>query len=262
MGRISDGFASLRKRGEMALICYLTAGYPDRARSIEYMMACLEGGADMIEVGIPFSDPVADGPVIQATSDAALRGGMRPRGVLDLVAEVRSHTEAPIVLMGYYNPIFRMGESEFAIMAAQKGADGLIVPDLPMEESHHLRKCCIREGMDLVQLVAPTTPDDRMREIASSSSGYLYLVSRMGITGTGPGSDGDLAELVRRTRACAGTLPVAAGFGISTPGQVGQLRSYGADGAIVGSAILKRIMEGEGPQKVSAYVRSLKDECR
>ncbi len=104
----------------MALICYLTAGYPDRARSIEYMMACLEGGADMIEVGIPFSDPVADGPVIQATSDAALRGGMRPRGVLDLVAEVRSHTEAPIVLMGYYNPIFRMGESEFTSLAAQK----------------------------------------------------------------------------------------------------------------------------------------------
>ncbi len=201
----------------MALICYLTAGYPDRDRSIEYMMACLEGGADMIEMGIPFSDPVADGPVIQATSDAALRGGMRPKGVLDLVAEVRSRTEAPIVLMGYYNPIFRMGESEFTALAAQKGADGLIVPDLPLEESHHLRQCCLRDGMDLVQLVAPTTPDERMRRIASSSSGYLYLVSRMGITGTGTGSDDDLAELVRRTKACAGALPVAVGFGISTP---------------------------------------------
>ncbi len=116
--------------------------------------------------------------------------------------------------------------------------------------------------MDLVQLVAPTTPDDRMRQIASSSSGYLYLVSRMGITGTGTGPPmADLAELVRRTKACAGTLPVAAGFGISTPEQMEQLRIHGADGAIVGSAILKRIMEGEGPRKVSAYVRSLKDEC-
>ncbi len=115
--------------------------------------------------------------------------------------------------------------------------------------------------MDLVQLVAPTTPDDRMRQIASSSSGYLYLVSRLGITGTGTGSDGDLAELVRRTKACAGKMPVAAGFGISTPKQMEQLRIHGADGAIVGSAILKSIMEGEGPRKVSAFVRSLKDEC-
>jgi tryptophan synthase alpha chain len=262
MGRISDRFTSLRKRGEIALICYHTAGYPDQARSIEYIMACLEGGADMIEVGIPFSDPVADGPVIQATSDAALRGGMRPKGVLDLVAEVRSRTEAPIVLMGYYNPIFRMGEPKFTSMAAKKGADGLIVPDLPLEESHHLRQCCLRDGMDLVQLVAPTTPDDRMRRIASSSSGYLYLVSRLGITGSGTGQDEDIVELVRRTKACAGTLPVAAGFGISTPRQVGKLRNHGADGAIVGSAILKRILEGEEPRKVSLYVRSLKDECR
>lgn len=262
MGRISNGFASLREKGEMALVCYLTAGYPDRARSIEYIMACLEGGADMIEVGIPFSDPVADGPVIQATSDAALRGGMRPKVVLDLVAEVRSRTEAPLILMGYYNPIFRMGESEFTALAAQKGADGLIVPDLPLEESGHLRQCCLRDGMDLVQLVAPTTPDDRMRRIASSSSGYLYLVSRLGITGARTGPENDLAGLLRRTKAGAGTLPVAAGFGIATPSQVRQLRGHGADGAIVGSAILKRIMEGEGPRKVSAYVRSLKDECR
>jgi tryptophan synthase alpha chain len=262
MGRISDGFTSLRKRGEMGLICYLTAGYPDRARSIEYIMACLEGGADMIEVGIPFSDPVADGPVIQATSDAALRGGMRPKIVLDLVAEVRSRTEAPIVLMGYYNPIFRMGESEFTSMAAKKGADGLIVPDLPFEESLRLRRSCIRHGMDLVQLVAPTTPDDRMREIASVSSGYLYLVSRLGITGIGTSPQADLAELVGRTKACAGNMPVAAGFGISTPEQVANLHQAGSDGAIVGSGILGRMVEGVDQKAIRDYVHSLKMACR
>ena len=150
-------------------------------------MAVEEGGADIIEIGIPFSDPVADGPVIQATSDAALRGGMtaegraRPGGGGPLHA-----SKMPIVLMGYYNPIFRMGESEFMAKAAHKGADGLIVPDLPMEEARHLRQCSIREGMDLIQLVAPTTPDDRMREIASASSGYLYLVSRLGSPVPGP----------------------------------------------------------------------------
>jgi tryptophan synthase alpha chain len=262
MSRILRCFKDLRAKDEIALVCYLTAGYPDRERSIEYVHACLRGGADLIEIGVPFSDPVADGPVIQATSDAALRGGMRPKNVLELVTQVRSGTEAPLVLMGYYNPIFRMGEDRFAQRAARSGADGLIVPDLPYEESRTLRRSCHRNDLDLIQLVAPTTEDARMGEISSASSGYLYLVSRLGITGASKGPGGDLGPLVRRTKRCANGLPVAAGFGISTPEQVAELRGHGADGAIVGSGILKRIIDGEGPEEITSYVRSLRSACR
>jgi tryptophan synthase alpha chain len=262
MSRILSCFGSLRARDEMALVCYLTAGYPDAERSIEYIHACLRGGADLIEIGVPFSDPVADGPVIQATTEAALRGGMRPKKVLELLTQVRSGTDAPIVLMGYYNPIFRMGEERFAQRAASSGADGLIVPDLPYEESKTLRRSCRKNDLDLIQLVAPTTEEARMSEIASASSGYLYLVSRLGITGTAHGPGGDIGELVRRTKLCSNGLPVAVGFGISKPEQVAKLRIDGADGAIVGSGILKRIMDGESPDGIASFVRSLKAASR
>ncbi len=182
-GRVEEAFRNCKERDESALIVYLTGGFPSFETSLSYLLACSEGGADIIEIGVPFSDPMADGAVIQKASDEALRAGVTPQRVLELTARVREKCDVPIVLMGYYNPIFRMGEEEFVKQARKAGVDGLIVADLPIEESLTLEMFCMNEGIHLIQLVAPTTPEDRMMHIAGRSSGYLYLVSRLGTTG-------------------------------------------------------------------------------
>ncbi len=261
-GRVEEAFRNCKERDESALIVYLTGGFPSFETSLSYLLACKEGGADIIEIGIPFSDPMADGAVIQKASDEALRAGVTPTRVLELTARVREKCDVPIVLMGYYNPVFRMGEEEFVKQAKKAGADGLIIADLPIEESLTLELFCMNEGIHLIQLVAPTTPEDRMMHIAGRSSGYLYLVSRLGTTGARGNLSETLPALIRRGKEAAGDLPLAVGFGISTKEQVEDITSLGADGIIVGSAILSRIIDGVKPHDIRDFVKELKSGCR
>ena len=261
-GRVEEAFRNCKERDESALIVYLTGGYPSFETSLSYLMACSEGGADIIEIGVPFSDPMADGAVIQRTSDEALRAGVTPKRVLELTARVREKCDVPIILMGYYNPIFRMGEEEFVKQAKKAGADGLIVADLPIEESLTLEMFCGNEGIHLIQLIAPTTPEERMMHIAGRSSGYLYLVSRLGTTGARGNLSEGLPALITRAKEAAGDLPLAVGFGISTKEHVEEITSLGADGIIVGSAILSRIMDGVKPHQIRDFVKELKSGCR
>jgi tryptophan synthase alpha chain len=257
LSRLSDAIT-----GGRGPICFLTAGFPSEDRCVAYVQACVRGGASVIELGVPFSDPVADGKVIQYTSQKALEAGMTPAKVFDLVRKVRKHTQVPIVLMGYYNPIFRIGEAAYARRAQEAGVDGLIVPDLPLEESHSLMVHARSQGVDLVQLVGPTTTEERMGAIARCSSGFLYLVSAMGTTGTRRELGADVAGLVAKAKRSAGPIPLGVGFGVSRPEHVARLKEAGADAVIVGSAILQMIIDGQGPGEVEAFVRSLGEEGR
>ncbi len=261
MSRISTTFQSCASEGRAALICYLTAGYPDVKSSVEHMIAVEKGGADILEIGVPFSDPVADGPVIQRTSQLALERGMTPKWVLELVAEVRTRSKIPIVLMGYYNPIFRMGDEVFVQKAAAAGADGLIVADMPYEESEDLRRICRKHSIDLIQLVGPTTDEPRMRAIGAASSGYLYLVSSLGTTGARDKLPDELPNLIQQAKRAAGVLPVAVGFGVSKREHASQIVAAGADGVIVGSALLSGISSGRDPEGTAEFVKDLRQGC-
>jgi tryptophan synthase alpha chain len=234
-------------------------GDPDLGRSREYATACAAGGADVVEIGLPFSDPIADGPTIQAAAVRALERGTIPLEVLKVAGEVAAEASVPTAVMTYYNPIVALGEEKFASEAASAGVSGLIVPDLPLEESESLLEACRREGLDLIFLVTPATPSSRAAMIASKSSGFLYVVSRYGITGAREALTKDLGELVRRSKGAAKGLPVAVGFGISRPDHVRAVVDMGADAAVVGSAIVSRIAEGVPPGEVRSFVRSLRD---
>lgn len=240
------------------LICYLTAGYPSSGLFMEHAMAIVDGGADVLEIGVPFSDPVADGKVIQLTSQKAIEGGVTPRRVFELVRDLRSRTDVPLVLMGYYNPIFQMGEDRYVRLAEAAGANGLIVPDLPLEESLGLKTVCARSDLDLIQLVGPTTSDLRMEGIAHASTGFLYVVSTLGTTGARSSLSERVATLIGRAKKAAGDLPVGVGFGVSQPQHAEMLYRSGADAAIVGSAILQRIIDGGGPPDVRMFVEGLR----
>ncbi len=261
MSRITAAFDRCAREERAALVCYLTAGYPDAESSIEHMIAAEIGGADVLEIGVPFSDPVADGPVIQRTSQIALEKGMTPKRALALAAIVRSRSKMPIVLMGYYNPIFRMGDEIFVRKAAAAGVDGLIVADMPCEESSELRRTCTRHQLDLIQLVGPTTDERRMRTIAAASSGYLYLVSSLGTTGARGELPAELPDLINRAKKAADALPVAVGFGVSKREHASQIVAAGADGVIAGSALLDRISKGCSVEGTSAFVRDLRHGC-
>jgi len=253
LSSISDALSKGR-----GLICYLTAGYPSEEEFIEFAKASVEGGADVLEIGVPFTDPVADGKVIQMTSQKALENGITPLRVLELTRKLRSLTGVPLVLMGYYNPIFQVGEVRYAQLAKEAGADGLIVPDLPLEESQGLREACIKNEIDLVQLVGPTTSEERMIRIARASMGFLYVVSSLGTTGARASLSSDVGPLVKRAKRAAGLLPVGVGFGISQSEQTELLYHEGADAAIVGSALLKNIIDGATPEDVRSFVAGLK----
>jgi tryptophan synthase alpha chain len=243
------------------LICYLTAGFPSEELFIEHAMASVEGGADVLEIGVPFTDPVADGKIIQMTSQKALDNGITPERVFELTRRLRALTDVPLVLMGYYNPIFQVGEGRYAQLAKEAGADGLIVPDLPLEESQGLREACIKNEIDLIQLVGPTTSEERMIRIARASMGFLYLVSTLGTTGARTSLSSDVGPLVRRAKKAAGMLPVGVGFGISQSEQTEQLYREGADAAIVGSALLKNIMDDTTSQDTRRFVAALRGRC-
>jgi len=247
--RIAAALAAPGKRA--ALMPYLMGGFPTAERSLRIGEACLDAGADLLELGIPFSDPLADGPVIQAAGAAALRAGATPAAVLEVCGALSAR--APIVVMGYTNVVLARGVEEFAEDLLAAGAAGLIVPDLPFEESDALLAATDARGLALVPLVAPTTPDDRLAAIGARARGFLYVVSLAGTTGERGALAGALDGLIGRA-AAATKAPVAVGFGISTPAQAAAAAAAGADGVIVGSRLVRAAAEADDP---AAAVREL-----
>jgi tryptophan synthase alpha chain len=237
---IDQRFALLAEQKRCALMPFLMAGDPDLGTTREALLALQRSGADLIELGIPYSDPLADGPVIQAAASRALAAGTTPAGVLDLLSGLRGELTIPVVLFTYSNPLLNRGMETFCRDAARAGAAGLVVPDLPLEEAEKLSAIAAAEGLDLVLLVAPTTPPERMARIHAASRGFTYLVSVTGVTGVRSNLEGRVEPLVQRLLAQGGS-PVAVGFGISGPEQARQVRDWGADGAIVGSALVREM---------------------
>ena len=260
--RISRRFAELRERGELGIVAYITAGDPSLDATLEFVRAIADAGADVIELGVPFSDPLADGPTIQRASERALKSGTTLRSVIDLVRRIRASTppasEVPIVLFSYYNPILQMGLENFARSASEAGADGALATDLTPEESDEYRRILAAYRLDTVFLAAPTSTDERLQRIAACSSGFLYLISRTGVTGAKDLLPEDLPALIRRVRR-ATELPVAVGFGISQPGHVSVLGGL-ADAAVIGSALVAevdRLAAPATPQSVAAAAEAL-----
>ena len=258
--RIAETFARLRREGRTGLVTYTTAGDPDLPRSGEILRALDRAGADVLEVGVPFSDPLADGPVIQRATERALAAGGSLKSALSLIGSVRPQLRAPVVVFSYANPILRMGMETFASRAAEVGVDGVLALDLPIEEAGGFRDVLAAKGLDTIFLLSPTTTDDRITRAASIGRGFLYCISRLGVTGARNRVAAGAEDLVRRIRAHT-DLPVALGFGISRAEHVAEVGAY-ADAAVVGSALVSLIAEhGQSPQLVDlveAYVRELK----
>ncbi len=252
MSRLADAV----RRG--ALVAYLMGGDPDVPRSLDYMRAAVRGGASVLEIGVPFSDPVADGPTIQRAGVRALAAKTRLDDVLGLARTLRAETAVPIVLMTYYNPVLRRGLDAFARAARDAGVDGVILPDVPLEESGDAGRAFAAAGLDLVQLATPATPSARLAAIAQATRGFLYLVSTYGVTGARADLSRHAADLARRARSAVGaTASLAIGFGVSAPEHVRTLRDAGADGVIVGSALVSLVERGAPPKELEALVRRL-----
>jgi len=248
MSRIAAAFEALRARRRPAFMPFVVAGDPDLPTTAGVVEALVAAGADLIELGAPFSDPVADGPTNQQAYQRALAGGTRLRQVLALVGALRRRTDVPIVLLSYYNPILQFGPAPFCAEARGQGVDGVVVPDLPPDEADDLIAPARQSGLDTIFLVAPTSTDDRIRLVAGRSTGFIYCVSLTGVTGTRARLSEESADLIRRVRAQT-RLPVCVGFGVSTPEQA---RAVGAmaDGVIVGSAIVALLEHPDGPARV------------
>lgn len=260
MGRIASAFRRLGKLNEKALVPYVTVGYPTLAQTRQLVPVIARQGADLIELGIPFSDPMADGATIQRASQVALEQGVTIDDCLAVAAEARRANEIPLLFMSYYNPVHSYGLEHFAQNAAASGVDGLIVPDLPPEEAGELKAACEAAGIDLIFLVAPTSTDERLRRVAEMASGFIYCVSLTGVTGARAELGPQAEELVSRVRRHT-DLPLVVGFGISTPEQVARVSEF-ADGAVVASALLNA-MEGVDEEEiigvVGQFVRELKE---
>ncbi len=258
--RLTTTFERIRSARSRALVTYVTAGDPDEERSAEVLCALARAGADVIEVGVPFSDPLADGPVIQRAAERALARGMTLRRTLGLIRKVRSSIDVPIVLFTYANPVVRMEARTFARAAADAGVDGVLILDFPVEEAAPLRDPIVEAGMDPIFLISPTTSDERIRRSSELGRGFLYVISRLGVTGMRDAFAADVEPLLRRVRANS-RLPIALGFGISTPEQVAQACAW-ADAAVVGSALVNVIAEHGASSdlagRVGGYVRWLK----
>lgn len=236
------------------------AGDPDLSRTLDYALALEEGGADVIELGIPFSDPVADGPTIQAAGVRALKASTTPQRVFELCSQLRQRSNIPIVLMTYYNPIFVMGEEMFIKASKDAGADGVIVPDLPIEESTQFIEAARRHGIDAIFFATPETDSARVGQIAAVTTGFLYVVARYGITGAQEELADLTTSLIERVQPLVAplNLPIAVGFGLSKPEQIRAVIEAGADGAIVGSAIVEEIASGISPEALMCFIRELK----
>ena len=255
---IKEAFDSVRQQGRAALMPYYTLGFPNPAASLEVVQAMAQNGADLIELGVPFSDPLADGPTIQRSTQVALEQGMSVRLALEMTADLRQRgVQQPLLLMGYYNPILAFGVQAFARHAASAGADGLIVPDLPPDEAAQLEAACESHGLALVFLLAPTATPQRIQQVAAHTRGFLYLVALAGVTGARSQLPADLEAFVQRLRQATST-PLAVGFGISTPEQA-QAVGRMADGVIVGSAMVSAVEGSSQPAAAAgAFVRRLR----
>ena len=258
--RLEETFGRLRRERRPGLVTYVTAGDPDLERTAEILGALERAGADVIEVGVPFSDPLADGPVIQRATERALASGTTLGGVLDLVGRVRATLRTPLVIFSYANPILRMGAERFADRARDAGVDGVLVLDLPIEEAEEFRALLASRRIDTILLLSPTTTDERLRRAASLGSGFLYAISRLGVTGARDRVADGAEDMVRRIRAVS-ALPIALGFGISKPEHVREVGQW-ADAAVVGSALVSVIADSGSSQdpatRVEEYVRWLK----
>jgi len=258
MSRIDRKFANLNSAGKKAFVSYIMAGDPDYDTSLAVLEGLPEAGVDIIELGIPFTDPMADGPTIQLAGQRALAAGMTLQRVLDMVQEFRkSDDTTPIVLMGYYNPIYSRGVDRFLTDAKEAGVDGLIVVDLPPEEDSELCIPAQAAGLNFIRLATPTTDDKRLPKVLQNTSGFVYYVSITGITGAAEADAADVAPEVARIKTKT-DLPVIVGFGINTPEKAQAIAGI-ADGAVVGSAIVGKIAEGEPATEVLAFVKTLTD---
>ncbi|MDX2446061.1 MAG: tryptophan synthase subunit alpha [Desulfobacterales bacterium] len=260
MNRIKNTFSDLQQRDEKALVGFVTAGDPSPDLSLKIVLGMCRSGLDILELGIPFSDPTADGPVIQRSSERSLENGTSLTSVLEMTRKIRMKTDIPIILFSYYNPIFTYGHARFCNDAVEAGADGVLVVDLPPEESDEMTVEWNGQEISLIRLVAPTTPQDRMALIARAGEGFLYLVSKTGVTGSEGLDLEDIAEKVKSVRAIT-ALPICVGFGISTPDEVAGVANV-ADGVVVGSAFEKKIEthmdDPDLPEILSEFVKTLK----
>ena len=239
MTTIKQVFQKQKKQGNGCLIGYITAGDPNPERTPEIATALIRGGVDILELGLPFSDPIADGPTIQAASLRALKAGTTPMRVVEIAKEIKTKHDIPIVIMTYYNPVFKLGLDTFLEAAKSDGVDGFIVPDLPVEEATDYRKAAKKAELDTIFLASPATSKDRLGRIVDASSGFLYLVSRFGVTGAQTSVADATIELIKKVQQfTTGKVPLAVGFGISKPEHVKRVLSAGADAAIVGSAFI------------------------
>lgn len=259
--RLTAAFKQQKENGNKTLVTFITAGFPDLVTTESLIYTLSEAGADIIELGIPFSDPMADGPTIQLSSEKALQTGVTPKDVINLVKKVRKHTRVPIILFGYYNPIFSYGLERFTRDARRAGVDGLLVVDLPPEEAGELEEHADRNGLDMVFLLTPTSDAGRIKLVADRARGFVYFVAVTGVTGARTTLPRNVKKKIREAR-CDIDLPIAVGFGISTPQQAATISRW-ADGIIVGSAVIKIIDRyQEDPaleRKVAVFVRSLKN---
>ena len=258
--RLDRTFQRLKTKGEKALITYLMAGDPSLAETEQLVLALEQAGADIVELGVPFSDPIADGPVIQQAAERALRSGTTLRNILAMVGHLRVRSQIPLVLMAYYNSIHAFGPERFCREAAAAGVDGLIVPDMPPDEAGPLRGPAAACGLQLIFLLAPTSTAERRAFVARQSNGFVYYVSLTGITGAKLGNVSEIGQSVEHIRRISKT-PIAVGFGVTTPEEAAEISAI-ADGVIVGSAIVKHIAAGQQQQgmvaRVSGFVQTLK----
>jgi len=242
MNAINEAFQKAKAHGNRALIGYIMAGDPKPELTAKIADALIKGGVDILELGLPFSDPIADGPTIQAASVRALAAGTTPVKVLEVAKEIRQRHDVPVVIMTYYNPVFRMGLEKFFGLASECLVDGVIVPDLPVEEAGDYKKAASQFGVDTIFLAAPSTSNERLEGIVECSSGFLYLVSHFGVTGAQSAIENSTIQLVKRVLPfTSGKIPLAVGFGISKPEHVKRIVGAGADGVIVGSAFINLI---------------------
>ena len=262
--RISRRFAELREAGELGIVTYITAGDPSLDATEKFVLALADAGADVIELGVPFSDPLADGPTIQRASERALKSGTVLGNILAIVHRIRTQSEVPLVLFSYYNPVLQMGLEKFGYFAKAAGADGVLITDLTPEESDDYLRAMRANNLDTIFLAAPTSDEERLQKISACSSGFLYLISRTGVTGAKDSLPEDLPGLLRRVHKFT-QLPVAVGFGISLPGHVSMLGGL-AEAAVVGSALVSEIEKASSVEAAAAVlcerVRSLKEAGR
>lgn len=257
MNTIKQVFQKNKAAGNACLIGYITAGDPTPEITPKIADALIQGGVDILELGLPFSDPIADGPTIQAASLRALNAGTTPMKVLEIAKAIKARHDVPVVIMTYYNPVFRIGLDKFLGTAKEYGVDGFIVPDLPVEEAADYKKAAEAKGLDTIFLATPSTSNERLTKIVDASSGFLYLVSRFGVTGAKTTVENSTMQLIQRVKPfTAGKIPLAVGFGISKPEHVQAVVQAGADAAIVGSAFINIIQKNS--QDVNAMMKELK----